>query len=377
VNTPNTLTLGDLSKYLTEQGLANELRGDAGCVITGCNTLDDACDGDITFLNNPKYREKIATTKASAILMQADESLQLEIPQIICAEPYQALTISIEKIYGHRRHPKWGVHELASVAASAKVGANPNIAPSAVVSDDAVVGDNVTLYPGAFVGPGAILGDDVTLYANVTVYDGCTLGNRVTLHSGTVIGQDGLGYAPSGEKWMKIPQIGNVAVEDDVEMGANCAIDRATMGTTRIGHGSKLSDLIAIGHGCDIGPDCMIVAQAGLAGTVTVGRHVIIAGQAGVVGHISIGDNAKVYAQSGVGSSVKAGESVLGTPCTELRNARRQMIAMQKLPAMRIRFREMESELAELRNAVKELTAEAAVSRDGVMRDAVLGDGSP
>jgi UDP-3-O-[3-hydroxymyristoyl] glucosamine N-acyltransferase len=357
-----TLTLGDLSKYLSEQGLANEIRGDSGRVITGCNTLDDACDGDITFLNNPKYREKIATTQASAIIMQHDDSLQPVIPQIICPDPYQALTISIQKIYGERRHPQWGLNEKAWIAPSATVGENSNIAPFAYIGANVKIGKNATIYPGTFVGPRAIIGDDVTLYANVTVYDDCKLGNRVTLHSGTVIGQDGLGYAPAGETWMKIPQVGNVEVGDDVEMGANCAIDRATMGTTLVGRGSKLSDLIAIGHGCKIGDNCMIVAQAGLAGTVTVGKNVIIAGQAGIVGHISIGDKAKVYAQSGVGSSVKDGESVLGTPATEVRDARRQMIAMQKLPAMRIRLREMETELAQLRAIVGELTGAAGDS---------------
>ncbi len=351
-----TLTLGDLSKYLSDQGLPNELRGDGERVITGCNTLDDARDGDLTFLNNPKYREKIATTHAAAIIMQDDDSLQPDIPQIICPDPYQALTVSIQKIYGERKHPAWGVHERAWISPTAKVGANANIGPFAFVGDDTVVGDNATIYPGTYVGPRVNIGDDVTLYANVTVYMGCRLGNRVTLHSGTVIGQDGLGYAPAGETWMKIPQVGNVEIEDDVEMGSNCSIDRATMGTTLVGRGTKMSDLIAIGHGCKIGDNCMIVAQAGLAGTVTVGKNVIIAGQAGIVGHISIGDKAKVYAQSGVGSSVKPGESVLGTPATDLRDARRQMIAVQKLPAMKTRMREMEAELAELRKIVNGLT---------------------
>lgn len=360
-----TLTLGDLSKYLSEQGLANEIRGDVSRIITGCNTLDDACDGDITFLNNPKYREKIATTQASAIIMQEDHSLQPVIPQIICHDPYQALTVSIQKIYGQRKHPQWGVHESAFVTPSAKVGSNANIGPFAFVGEDAEIGDNATIYPGVFVGPRVKIGDDVALYANVTVYEGCRLGHRVTLHSGTVIGQDGLGYAPAGEKWMKIPQVGNVEIGDDVEMGANCAIDSATMGTTFVGHGSKLSDLIAIGHGCKIGDNCMIVAQAGLAGTVTVGKNVIIAGQAGIVGHISIGDKAKVYAQSGVGSSIKAGESVLGTPASDLSDARRQMIAVRKLPAMRTRLREMESELAELRAIVGRLTGTGCDSDDG------------
>jgi UDP-3-O-[3-hydroxymyristoyl] glucosamine N-acyltransferase len=258
-------------------------------------------------------------------------------------------------IHGYRKHPQWGVSDQASVAKSAKVGSNANFAPGSVVAPDAVIGNNVTLYPGAFVGPGAVLGNDVTLYANVTVYDGCTLGDRVVVHSGSVVGEDGLGYAPVGKKWVKIPQAGNVVLEDDVEIGANCTIDRATLGTTRIGAGTKFSNLVAIGHGCQVGADCMFVAQVGLAGSVTVGKHVTIAGQAGVVGHLSIGDDAQISAQAGVVSPVEAGSIVLGAPAAPVAEARRRYATFQKLPELKARVRELEKELAELRKLMQQL----------------------
>ncbi|MCB9867500.1 MAG: UDP-3-O-(3-hydroxymyristoyl)glucosamine N-acyltransferase [Phycisphaerales bacterium] len=313
------LTLSELSGHLASTGLPNDVRGDGAVRLCGCNTLEGAGAGDVTFLANPKYRELVGTTRASAIIMKDDPSLSPRIPQLICDDPYRALTMAVIRIHGYRRHPQWGRHEHAYVAPTAKVGPNANLAPGVVICDGATIGANVTCYPGAFVGPGAVLGDDVTLYPSVTIYDECRLGDRVTVHAGSVIGEDGLGYAPVGKKWVKIPQAGNVILEDDVEIGANCTIDRATLGTTRIGSGTKFSNLVAVGHGCQVGADCMFVAQVGLAGSVTVGKHVTIAGQAGVVGHLSIGDDAQVCAQAGVNSPVKAGSVVLGAPAARSR----------------------------------------------------------
>ena len=354
------LTLAELSNHLAGNGLPNELRGDGGRLIDGCNTIESAEEGEITFLANPKYRDRVSTSHASAIIMQDDASLNPPMPQLVCDDPYQALTMAVVKIHGYRRHPQWGLHQGAHIAETVRLGKNPNIAPGATVSDDVIIGDNATIYPGVFVGPHALLGNDVTLYPSVTVYDGCELGDRVTVHAGTVIGEDGLGYAPVGKKWMKIPQAGKVILENDVEIGANCTIDRATLGTTRLGAGTKFSNLIAIGHGCQIGPDCMLVAQVGLAGSVTVGRHVTIAGQAGVVGHLSIGDDARICAKAGVNASVPPGGVVLGTPAAPVADARRQFAVVQRLPEMRTRLREMERELAQLRKIVDQVNARSA-----------------
>ena len=344
------LTLAELANHLAQNGLRNEVRGDGSVPIRGCNTLEAAGEGEITFLANAKYRDRVKESRAAAIIMRgADAVLSAPMPQILCDDPYRGLTMAVIRLHGFRRHPQWGLSPQAYVAAGARLGANPNIAPGATISENVVIGDNATIYPGVFIGPGARIGSDVLLYPNVVVYDGSQLGDRVTIHAGSVIGQDGLGYAPAGKKWLKIPQAGTIIIEDDVEIGANCAIDRATLGQTRIGAGTKFSNLVAIGHGCDIGPDCLFVALVGLAGSVRVGRHVTIAGQAGVAGHLSIGDDASIGAQAGVNSAVKAGQMVLGAPAVEVAEARRQLAAVQKLPDMRRRLREMERELAELR----------------------------
>lgn len=354
------LTLAELSSHLDESGLANQLRGDGDLPIHGCNTLESAGDGEITFLANPKYRDLVATTRASAIIMKDDPTLRAPIPQILCDDPYRALTMAVIRIHGYRRHPQWGRHAGASVAPTATLGASPNLAPGVTIADGAVIGDNVTCYPGVFVGPGAVLGNDVTLYPNVTIYDGCRLGDRVTVHAGSVIGEDGLGYASVGKKWMKIPQAGIVVLEDDVEIGANCSIDRATLGMTRIGAGSKFSNQVAIGHGCQVGADCLFVAQVGLAGSVVVGRHVTIAGQAGVVGHLTIGDDAVISAQAGVNSPVAAGTVVLGAPAAPVAEARRRYAIFQKLPELKTRMRQLEKEIAELRQVVQKLRGDQA-----------------
>jgi UDP-3-O-[3-hydroxymyristoyl] glucosamine N-acyltransferase len=349
------LTLRELAEHLRERGVPNEIRGDGNPRLMGCNTIETAGDGEVTFLANPKYRDRVNASRAAAIIMSSDPDLQPAMPQIVCADPYQALTMAVIRIHGYRRHPQWGQHKLAVVADSARIGANPNIGAGAVVGDSAVIGANVTIYPGVFVGPHVVLGDDVTLYPNVTIYDGCRVGHRVTIHAGTVIGEDGLGYAPVGKKWLKIPQVGSVIIEDDVEVGANCTIDRATLGVTRIGSGTKFSNLVAVGHGCQIGADCMIVAQVGLAGSVKVGRHVTIAGQAGIVGHVSIGDDAQIGAQAGVNGAVLPGAHVLGAPAAPVSEARRRFAALHKLPEMRGHLRALEREIAEIRRQLAAL----------------------
>lgn len=353
------LTLADLSTHFAENGLANQVHGDATVVVTGCNTLEGARSGEITFLANPKYRDRVSQSQASAIIMQEDRALPVRIPRIICDDPYRGLTMAVIQLHGFRQHPRWSGSAGAQIHPSARIGEDANVAPGAMVSADVTIGRNANIYPGVFIGPGCRLGDDVLLYPNVVVYDGCRIGNRVTIHSGTVIGEDGLGYAPSGGKWIKIPQAGIVEIEDDVEIGANCAIDRATLGVTRIGKGTKFSNAVAIGHGCQIGDDCLFVAQVGLAGSVTVGRRVKIAGQAGLVGHLQIGDEATICAQAGVTASVDAGETVLGSPAVPSAEARRQLIAAQRLPELIKSVRLMNRELARLRKLVEPSPSES------------------
>jgi UDP-3-O-[3-hydroxymyristoyl] glucosamine N-acyltransferase len=265
------------------------------------------------------------------------------------ADPYAAVTVLIVAIHGYRRHPQWGIDVRANISTSTRIGDGANIGPGASIDEDVEIGKRVTIYPGCYVARGCRLGDDVVLYPNVVLYDGTVLGHRVAIHAGSILGEDGLGYAPVDGKWMKIPQVGRVVVADDVEIGANCTIDRATLGQTVIGGGTKFSNLIAIGHGTKIGEHCLFVAQVGLAGSVNVGNHVTMAGQAGVVGHIKIGDNVVVGAKAGVTNDIEPGITVLGQPAVPIQQCKRQFALIKHLPLLKSRIKQLDDEIAELR----------------------------
>lgn len=344
---PST-TLADLARHLGTQGIDGRVVGDERVELRGVNTLEDAALGDLSFLTNPKYRHRAVDSKASAIIVSADESTEFAIPLLRCTDPYAALTVATIHLHGYRRHPQWGVSPRATVSAQATIGVGASIAGGATIEEGVAIGARAVIYPGVYVARNVTIGDDVLLYPNVTIYEDCKLGARVTIHAGSVIGEDGLGYAPVGGKWLKIPQVGCVIVDDDVEIGANCTIDRATVGATRIGSGTKFSDLVAIGHGAKVGRDCMLVAQVGIAGSAVIGNHVTIAGQAGVVGHIEIGDNAQVGAKAGVVDTVEPGVKVLGAPAVPIAEARRQMLLIQRLPELNKRMKAMEHEMERL-----------------------------
>lgn len=346
------IALASVPEILRKYGFASEVTGDGTREIRGVATLDEAGSDRISFLSNPKYERMLATTRAGAVVMKPDVTAPGGMSTVRCADPYAAITILIVELHGHRQHrmPQLGGAASAPcIAATARIGENARIYPGATVDEEVTIGRNAVLYPGVYVGPRCRIGDDVVLYPNVVIYDDCVLGNRVTLHAGTVIGNDGLGYAPVGERWVKIPQIGIVEIDDDVEIGSNCSIDRATLGRTRIGRGTKMSNLIAIGHGTQIGEDCMLVAQVGLAGSVNVGRHVTLAGQVGAVGHIRIGDNAKIGAKAGVVNDVPDGETYLGQPAIPIADMRRQVVYVQRLPDMVKQLKSLEAEVAQLR----------------------------
>ncbi len=342
------LLLTKLLGIFKDAGLAATLDG-ADCPVHGVNTIADAQSGEITFVSNPKYLSALTTTKASAVIVQPDVPLPDGLAAIRCADPYGAVTLAIIELHGHRRHPQWGVDRNASIHPTANVGANPNIAGGVTIAAHVVLGDNCTLYPGCYIADGACLGNDCTLYPNVVVYDGCVLGNRVTVHAGSVIGEDGLGYAPRGDQWIKIPQVGRAVLGDDVEIGANCTIDRATLGQTEIGAGTKFGNVVVIGHGTKVGPDCMFVGLVGVAGSVTVGRHVTLAGQVGVAGHLTIGDGAMAAAQSGIAGNVPANAQIFGSPAIPIDAAKRSMSIFQKLPDWVRRIKDLEREVAALR----------------------------
>lgn len=342
------IRLSELCQALESKGFKARLDGEDR-PVRACNTLDDARAGELSFLSNPKYAASLGRTQASAVVVRHDVAVPEHLSAVRCDDPYACITVAIIVIHGHRKHPSWNIDAGARVSPSARIGKNPNIAGGVTIAADVSVGDNCVIYPGCYLADGARVGNDCTLYPNVVVYDHCVLGDRVTIHAGSVVGQDGLGYAPYQDKWVKIPQIGRTIIGDDVEIGANCSIDRATLGVTEIGAGSKFGNCVVIGHGTKVGPDCLFVGQVGLAGSVTVGRHVTLAGQVGVAGHLTIGDNARVGAQAGIAGDVAPGEDMLGSPAIPIENARRSMYAVQKLPEWIKRIKELEREVKELR----------------------------
>ena len=354
------MQLSEFCGALVDAGFQAQLEGEDR-TIHAVNTLEDASEGELTFLSNPKYLPLVEKTKASAIVVGEGTTVVPRIPIIRSNDPYGAITLAIIRLHGHRRHPQWGLSLQAVIHPSAMLGENANVAGGVTIAARVAIGKNCTIYPGCFLGDGVQVGDDCTLYPNVVIYDGSRLGRRVTIHAGSVIGEDGLGYAPKGESWVKIPQTGRVVIGDDVEIGANCTIDRATLGQTEIGAGTKFGNVIVIGHGTKIGPDCMFVGLVGVAGSVTVGRHVTLAGQVGVSGHLAIGDGATVAAQSGITGNVEAKATLFGSPAIPVDNAKRSMYVFQRLPDWVRRIKDLEREVRDLR---EKLNGQVDQSRD-------------
>jgi len=343
-------TLRELCDVLAGYGMRPSLEGEEGLEIRQVATLEDAGAGDVSFLSNPKYEKTLQTTKASAVVVRPGVDVPSGLNCVRVDDPYAAITALIVRLHGYRQHRRVAADRgTCAIHETARIGENATIHPGVTIDEDAVIGPGAIIYPGCYIGPRCHLGENVLLFPNVVIYDDCVLGNNVTIHANSVIGEDGLGYAPVGGKWVKIPQIGYVEIEDDVEIGAGCAIDRATLGKTVIGRGTKFSNLIAIGHGTRIGEDCLFVAQTGLAGSVTIGDHVTLAGQVGVVGHIRIGDNATVGAKAGVINNIPDGETVLGQPAIPIRDMKRQAVYMQRLPELNDTVKRLEKELAALR----------------------------
>lgn len=306
-----------------------ELAGEPSLSITGVSTLEDAGPGQVTFLANPKYLKQLEATRAAAVIVAPSVSAN-HVALLKAKDPYYAFALAVQRIHGARKHPFAGVH------------------PRATVDPTATIGEGTVVYPGAYVGPRAKVGRDCVLHPNVVIYEECVVGDRVIIHANTAIGPDGFGYATNAGLHHKIPQIGNVVIEDDVEIGANCSIDRAALGSTVIGKGSKLNDLIAIGHNTKMGPHCMIVSQVGIAGSATIGHHVTLAGQVGVAGHIEVGDHVTVGAQAGVTNSVPEQSVLLGSPAMPIRQARRVAAVFVQLPELQDRVKKLEQSVEEL-----------------------------
>ena len=338
------------------------LRGDGDFEVSRCAGLDTAGSSDISFVSNRKYVKWLPRTRAGAVVISPEDAERGgKINLLIADDPYFAFRQAVVTLHGFRRQPEPGLSELASIDPSAVIGEGSSIQPFVYIAEQARIGQRCVIYPHCYIGPETVVGDDCILYPGVTIYDRCVLSDRVTLHSGCVIGQDGFGYATHDGNHHKIPQVGNVVIESDVEMGANCAIDRATVGSTRIGKGTKLSDLVAIGHGAEVGPQNLLVAQVGLAGSTRTGPYVSMGGQVGVAGHLTIGRGAQVAAKSGVMNDVPPHVQVGGQPAQPLIQAKRSVLALSRLPNLIQQVRELQKKVRTLE--ASERRAETEESR--------------
>jgi UDP-3-O-[3-hydroxymyristoyl] glucosamine N-acyltransferase len=341
VSSGASFTLGRLA-----DALGASLEGDAARIVTGVAPLEVAGPDQVSFLTDRKYLKQAEESRAGAFLVPRDVS-GLTGPLLRVDHPQQAL-IALLGLFHPEPPSRPGVHPAACVADGAHVDRSASVGPLAVVEAGAVVGPRSRVDALSFVGAHAVLGEDVRLYPRVVVREGVRIGDRVIVHSGAVLGADGFGYAFDGRTHRKIPQVGGLRIEDDVEIGANSAIDRATLGETVVRRGTKIDNLVQIGHNCDIGEDCILVAQVGLAGSVRVGRGSIFAGQSGSVGHVHIGRDVRVGAKSAVTGNLPDGAFVTGHPARDHGAWRKSQAGLLRLPELRHRVAELERRLAAL-----------------------------
>ena len=330
--------------------LQGEIVGDENATVHTFAKIEEGVPGAISFLSNPKYTPYLYDTQASIVLVNKDFVPEHEVkPTLIKVDNAYDCLARLLTLYEQSKPKKTGIDPLAFIAPTAQVGKDVLIAPVAYVGERAVVGARTRIYPHATVDDGARIGEDCILYAGATVYHDCRIGNRCTLHAGSVVGADGFGFAPTPQGYEKIPQIGIAVLEDDVEIGANACVDRATMGATIIHKGVKLDNLVQIAHNDEIGAHTVMAAQAGVAGSTKVGEWCMFGGQVGVAGHIHIGDRVVFGAQSGVPSSVKSDQRLIGAPPMEEKPFFKSSAIFRKLPDMYFELNALRKELNELK----------------------------
>lgn len=330
--------------------IQGEIIGDENATVHTFAKIEEGIPGAISFLSNPKYTPYIYDTQSSIVLVNKDFTPEQEVKATLIKvdNAYESLA-KLLNLYEMSKPRKTGIDSLAFIAETAKIGKDVYIAPFACIGDHAEIGDNTVIHPHATIGGGAKVGNNCIIYSSATVYHDCRIGNNCILHSGCVIGADGFGFAPTPQGYEKIPQIGIVILEDNVEVGANTCVDRATMGATVIHSGVKLDNLIQIAHNDEIGSHTVMAAQAGIAGSTKVGEWCMFGGQVGIAGHSKIGDNVNLGAQSGVPGNIKSGSQLIGTPPMELKQYFKASIAQKSLPEMQIELRQLRKELEELK----------------------------
>jgi UDP-3-O-[3-hydroxymyristoyl] glucosamine N-acyltransferase len=326
------------------------VEGDENAAIHTFAKIEEGQPGAISFLSNPKYTHFLYETKSTIVLINEDLELEQKVSATLIRvkNAYESVA-KLLQLYESMKPKKTGIDPLASVSPKATIGQDVYIGAFAVIGDGAVVGDGSQIYPHVVVGDGVKMGTKCLIYPNVTIYQGCRLGSGVTIHAGSVIGADGFGFAPNQEGYDKIPQIGIVVIEDNVEIGANTCIDRSTMGQTVIHKGVKLDNLIQVAHNCEIGENTVMSAQVGVAGSTKVGSWCMFGGQVGVAGHITIGDHVNFGAQSGVPGSIKANQTLIGTPPMEPRSFFKSQAIFRRLPEMYKELEALKKEIEELK----------------------------
>lgn len=322
------------------------IEGDANATVNSFGKIEEAGAGQLTFLANPKYEDFIYTTRASVVIVNASQTLRepVKATLIRVADAYTAFATLLSKYQEMMTQQLTGIQEPSYISQSARLGSQVYVGAFAYIGNNVVVGNNVKIFPNVYLGDNVRVGDNSIIHPGVKIYHDCVIGKNVTIHAGTVIGSDGFGFAPQKDgSFKKVPQIGNVVVQDFVEIGANATIDRATIGSTIIKSGAKLDNLIQIAHNVEVGNNTVIAAQAGVSGSTKIGNNVMIGGQAGIVGHIQIADGSKINAQSGVSKSIKTpNAAVTGSPAFEYTSALRSQAVSRKLPDLEKRIKELE-----------------------------------
>jgi UDP-3-O-[3-hydroxymyristoyl] glucosamine N-acyltransferase len=329
-----------------------KLEGNTAAIVASFGKIEEAKEGQLSFLANPKYEEYLYNTNASVVIINDSLELKQEVSSTLIRVPdaYTAFATLLAKYQELKTQQLTGIQEPSFISPTAVLGENIFVGAFTYIGENASIGNNVKLFPGVVLGDNVKLGDNCILHAGVKVYVDCVLGKNVTIHAGTVIGSDGFGYAPQPDgSYQKVPQIGNVVIEDFVEIGANTTIDRATIGSTIIRTGVKLDNLIQIAHNVEIGTNTVIAAQAGISGSTKVGKNVMMGGQVGTAGHIIIADGSKIAGQSGITKTVKEpNKSLSGTPASDVTSSLRIQAMGRNLPELEKRVKELEKMVEQL-----------------------------
>ncbi len=342
-------------EFTAEQiaGIINgTIEGDAAVTVNGLAKIEEGTAGKLSFLANPKYEEYIYSTGSSVCIVNNSFVPTKSVPTsltLIKVEDAYACFAKLLEFYDQMKRKQPKVEPSAVIAESAKIGKDPYIGSSACISEGVTLGDNVVVYPNVYIGENVQVGDNTVIHPNASIYADCVIGSNCVIHAGVVIGADGFGFAPDESgTFQKVPQIGNVILEDFVEIGSNSTIDRATMGSTIIRKGVKIDNLCQVAHNVEIGENSAMAAQVGIAGSAKIGKHVLIGGQAGISGHLHIADGTKIVAQSGIPATVKKAETLMGSPGIPIDDFKKSYFGFRKLPFILNKIQELEKKIKEL-----------------------------